>query len=190
MNLKVISIAALAGALLLGGSARAVAGQSLADVARQEAARRKTIKAPSKILTNKDLKAVPPGPSPQASGPASSSPGPATAGAAPAPSEDRPQDSGPARDQAYWAKRMKDLQAKLDRDQAFSDALQTRINVLTADFTSHDNPVERAAIAEDRQKALDQFNSLQKDLADDKKAISDLQEEARRAGVPPGWLRS
>ena len=41
----------------------------------------------------------------------------------------------------------------------------------------------------ERQKAIDELNRLKKEIEDDKKAIAALQEEARRAGVPPGWLR-
>ena len=41
----------------------------------------------------------------------------------------------------------------------------------------------------ERQKAIADLNRLTKEIADGKKAIADFQEEARRAGVPPGWLR-
>jgi len=34
-----------------------------------------------------------------------------------------------------------------------------------------------------------ELDRLKKQLLADKKAIADLEEEARRAGVPPGWLR-
>ena len=49
--------------------------------------------------------------------------------------------------------------------------------------------MQQAKRCDDRQKAIDELNRLTKQIADDKKAIADLQEEARRAGVPPGWLR-
>ena len=41
-----------------------------------------------------------------------------------------------------------------DRDQAFADAIQTRINSLTADFVNRDDPIQRAAIERDRIKAI------------------------------------
>jgi hypothetical protein len=93
------------------------------------------------------------------------------------------------KDQAYWSTRQRDLQTQLDRDQSFADALQTRINVLTADFTARDDPAQRAGIARDRQKALDELDRVKKAIETDRKAISTFQEEARRASVPPGWLR-
>ena len=62
--------------LALGGSAYPVKAQGLGDVARKEEERRKDIKAPAKVYTNKDLGSVPDAPSgtfssPTASGSAS-----------------------------------------------------------------------------------------------------------------------
>jgi hypothetical protein len=45
------------------------------------------------------------------------------------------------------------------------------------------------ASANDRQKALTEMDRVKKEIADHTKALADLQEEARKAGVPPGWLR-
>jgi hypothetical protein len=67
--------------------------------------------------------------------------------------------------------------------------MQTRINSLTADFVNRDDPAQRAVIERDRQKSIAELARLTKSVQDTKKAIADLQEEARRAGVPPGWLR-
>ena len=84
---------------------------------------------------------------------------------------------------------MKTIQDKLDRDQTYAEALQTRVNSLTADFVNRDDPAQRAVIERDRQKAVAELARLQQDIVNGKKAVADLEEEARRAGVPPGWLR-
>jgi len=81
------------------------------------------------------------------------------------------------------------LQDQLDRDSTFADALQTKINSLTTDFVNRDDPAQRSVLERDRQKAIAQLAKLKQGIIDDKKAIADLEEEARRAGVPPGWLR-
>jgi len=187
--------------LSLVGVCRPVAGQSLAELARQEEARRKAVKAPAKVITNKDLGAVPAASPAPASAPASSipgAPGSSVTPAAPAkPAETlKAADGGkasdpnaPVKDQAYWSARVKALQAQLDHDETFREALQSRINALTADFVGRDDPVQRATIERDRQKAVGEFNRLKGAIEADKKAIADLEEEARRAGVPPGWLR-
>jgi hypothetical protein len=67
--------------------------------------------------------------------------------------------------------------------------MQTRINALTTDFVNRDDPAQRAVIEQNRLKSIDQLASLKKSVQDTQKAIADLLEEARRAGVPPGWLR-
>jgi hypothetical protein len=95
----------------------------------------------------------------------------------------------PVRDQTYWSTRMADAREQLSRDLVYMDALQTRVNALTTDFVNRDDPVQRARIASDRQRAIDELARLKKGTEDDRKAIADLEEEARRAGVPPGWLR-
>jgi hypothetical protein len=67
--------------------------------------------------------------------------------------------------------------------------MQTKINALAADFAGRDDPIQRAGIERDRQNALAELAHLQQDIKDNQKALSDLDEEARKAGVPPGWLR-
>jgi hypothetical protein len=182
-------VAALA-FLALAGSAYPVKAQGLGDVARKEEERRKDIKAPAKVYTNKDLGAVPDAPSgtfssPTASGSASTE---APKDASSAKSDDA-KDKGPTKDQAYWSGRKKDLQTKLDSDQTLADALQSRINALNTDFVNRDDPVQRAGIDRDRQKANSELDRLKKSVQNGKKALSDLDEEARKAGVPAGWLR-
>lgn len=187
-----------------------IRAQSLAEVARQEEARRKQITQPARVYTNKDLVGVPSGreagpavgptagptppPAPaDAANTSTSQPQPPTkdqaggddvsSGAPSQASKDKP------RDRAFWSGRMADLLAQLDRDRVLADALQTRINALTADFSARDDPAQRTVLGLDRQKAVDELDRMRKSLVNDRKAIADLQEEARRASVPPGWLR-
>ena len=89
----------------------------------------------------------------------------------------------------YWAGRQKELTDQLARDQIYAVALQSRINALTTDFVNRDDPAQRTVIAGDRQRSIDELERLKTAIAADKKAIADLQEEARRAGVPAAWLR-
>ena len=84
---------------------------------------------------------------------------------------------------------MKELQTQLQRDQTYVDALQTRVNSLATDFVNRDDPAQRGVLASERQKALGELDRLKKQIEATKKAIADLEEEARRANVPPGWLR-
>ena len=186
-------------------SAPAYAAQSLADVARKEEARRKTVSEPAKVYTNKDLKPTP-APSSAASTPdakadekSASEKGAdkagdkggadtpaADKGAVPANKEPAKE---PAKDQAYWAGRLKAAQEQLARDETYAAAMQSRINALTTDFVNRDDPAQKRTIEQDRLKAIAEMDRLKQAIANDKKALDSLMEEARRAGVPPGWLR-
>ncbi len=174
-------------------------GQTLADVARQEEARRKAIKKPSKLYTNASLRpaavtdAVPAG-TPPAMAPADKpAPAiPAAGGAANAPGAagaDTPSTTGGLKDEAYWRRRIGDARAQRDRNAVYLESLESRINGLWADFTARDDPAQRAVIAQNRQRALDERDRLSKDQLALEKRIKDIEEEARRANVPPGWLR-
>jgi hypothetical protein len=84
---------------------------------------------------------------------------------------------------------MKELRTQLERDEFSADAMQTQINSLTADFVNRDDPAQRAVIDRKRQQALGELDRLKKTIEGGKKAIAALEEEARRASVPAGWLR-
>jgi hypothetical protein len=185
-------------ALCLASPLRA---QSLADVAKKEEDRRKTTAEPAKVYTNKDLKKA------EASLPVADPAKPAdTAKDAKAKDakdkDDKDQDASKdggkdkdakdkaaPKDQAYWSGRLKALEDKLLRDTNYLDAMTTRINALNTDFVNRDDPVQRGVVERDRQKAIVEQNRLKQDIVDDKKAIADLHEEARQAGIPPAWLR-
>jgi hypothetical protein len=174
-------------ALSVGGGAAPASGQSLGELARQEEARRKAVKRPGKVYTNQSVKpaqgdVVPPPPG-------QPTPAPQQRGAEPVqpPKPEPPTD--PQRTPEYWRQRMADARQQRDSNAIMVDALQSQINALWADFTARDDPAQRAVIGANRQKALDELDRrrAQQVLLD--KAIVDIEEEARRAGVPPGWLR-
>ena len=173
---------------LLPGIARA---QSLAEVARQEEARRKAVKDPGKVYTNTDLR-----PDITKSGASSATPAenkPAADAAKSAGEKADGPDKGksdePVKDQAYWSGRIGAVRSALERSRIFADALQSRINALTADFVNRDDPAQRAVIELERQRATAEFERVTKEVAEQTTAIADIEEEARKAGVPPGWLR-
>jgi hypothetical protein len=175
--------------------------QSLADVARKEEERRKATPEAAKVYTNKDLNAAP-APSTPAAGTKDTKD---TKDAKDAKDGKDPKDTKDAKDpkaandangkepvakdKAYWSGRLKKLQDQVEQNQTLVDAMQTRINALSTDFVNRDDPAQRSVIERDRQKALSELTRLKQAVVDGKKAIADLEEEARRAGVPPGWLR-
>ena len=88
-----------------------------------------------------------------------------------------------------WRKRITAARDALSRAQVFAEALQSRINALSTDFVNRDDPAQRNAIAGERQKALAELDRVKQEIVDHQKAITAIQDEARRAGVPAGWVR-
>jgi hypothetical protein len=193
-----------AGLLTIAAVGASVASaQSLGDIAKKEEARRKATATSGKVYSNDGLRPEPtprstsaPPPAATPAKPPASTPGAAgsksstsTASDASAAGEKgAPADEG-KRDEAYWRERLKNLQEAQRRSRLFADALQSRINGLTADFTARHDPIQRAAIATDREGALAELDRVKKEIQQQDKALADAQEEARRAGVPAGWLR-
>lgn len=196
------------GVVSLGATlAGAAAPQTLADVARREEERRKAIGAPSRLYTNETLRidapATPPATPPAAPAPGLS-PTPATAqppaqssgrGAATptetprAPSTTTEKDAVPRKDEAYWRQRLQQARDARQRAEVLAEALQSRINALTTDFVNRDDPAQQRVITTDREKAIQELDRVKKELQQHTKDIADVQEDARKAGVPAGWIR-
>jgi len=186
-------VLALIAVILLAGWAVPASGQSLASVARKEEARRKQVKQPSRVITNKDLRpgtnppSPPPPPAPDAAAPPDvTKPGAPEGQAADSPLSEEEQRK---QDERNWRKKMADARLALERSQMYADALQSKINALWADFTARDNPVQRADLELERKRAIAELDRVKGEVEAQKKGITELEEEARRAGVPPGWIR-
>ena len=164
-----------------------VSAQSLADVAKAEEARRRTIKAGTRVYTNDDLGRTP------ATSPAPPQPTPAAGTTAKAaetvskPGEEKPVD--PTKTQGYWKERATTLQQSLSRNRLLLEALQSQVNGLNAEFMSTDDPGQRDLMQARIQRATGELQRVQQDIEKQTKAAADLQEEARKSGVPAGWVR-
>jgi len=181
----------MVGVFVLAGAATASA-QSLADVARQEEARRKAVSGAGKVYTNEALQPEPP-PSPGSVPATTPAPAPPEASATP-PAADGSKPAAPAagatpKTEAEWKKRIADERDALSRAQIFAEALQSRINVLSADFVNVDDPARRDVVAAERQKALAELDRVKTEIQAHQKEITNIQTEARKAGVPAGWVR-
>jgi hypothetical protein len=176
-------------ALFVVGTAAGASAQ-LGEVARKEAERRKTVTSSSKTYTNESLKSEPQ----RSSAPASS--GTETSGTSAPPSSSTPPPPSVSadpeerkKDEAQWRDRIRRDREALERAKTFADALQSRINALNTDFVNRDDPAQRSVIAADRDKALAEIERVKGEIELHTKAITKTQEDARRAGVPAGWVR-
>lgn len=164
--------------------------QSLAELAKQEELRRKSIGSTGKVYTNEDLRR-----DITATAPPSGNATPAQPPSTQVPSVNLPggrvddAEAGEVKDEKYWRERIAAARATLERSRVFADALQTRLNSLAADIVNRDDPAQRAQLELERQRALAELDRVTKETAEQAKAIADIEEEARKSNVPPGWLR-
>jgi hypothetical protein len=200
---------AIAGILLCVLATTPGLSAQLGSVAKKEAERRKT--APSgKVYTNDSLSPAPaPSSAPATSGsdaaPAASSSSDTDKSATDKSTTDKSAadttdkaapskqvSADPAerkKEEAEWRERIKNEREALDRAKSYADALQIKINALNTDFVNRDDPVQRAAIAAERDKSLAEMDRLKKEIAEHTKKIATIQQDARQAGAPPGWVR-
>lgn len=186
------------GAVLAQNLAAAGApAQSLVELARQEQSRRAAI-APedrSKVYTNDDLRSsggLTIGAVPQTAAPAadtgSGRAGPRGGDGGGDGLEAAP-DAGEALDEDGWRARIAAAQQARTRAELMAAALQNRADGLWAQFTAMDDPARRGVVERQRTEALAELDRTQAEAERLEQEIRDVREEARRAGVPPGWLR-
>ena len=184
----------LIGAVVLTG-VTPIAAQSLADVARAEEARRKAIKGQVKVYTNETLRGADGGEPPAAPATAAPAATPAPdaaakpAATAPGATPAAPRAPEGAKDEKYWRERLASARDALSRSQNFADALQTQINGLYTEFVNMSDPAQRAVIEQKRLAAIAEQDRVKADITKQTKALADIEDEARRANVPAGWLR-
>jgi hypothetical protein len=169
---------------------------SLADVARAEEARRKTAKKAVRVITNSSLGEVPA--STASSSPAGTSHGGASGGVSgqpgagaqrlEVPEDEQPADTGAKQDEKQWRERMAAARSDLSRTQLYAESMQSRINALKNDVFNLDYPA-RGVAEKQLNASTAELEKLKKDVEAKTKAIAAIQEEARRAGVPAGWVR-
>lgn len=185
----------LSALVLVAAATTYTTAQSIVEVARQERLRREALARqagpdapPTRVYTDADL---------VYSGrltmrvddrerDAGAEPG--AAATEPAPPAASPEAAG-AGDEERWRNRMTEARQALGQAERRAAELQIRVNRLWADFTARDDPAQRAAIEQDRVAALDELERTEAEADGLVRAITDLRDEARRAGVPPGWLR-
>ena len=176
---------ALIGAAVAICLVRPVSAQSLGAVAKEAEAKRNATKSSGKVYTNDSLRGAP-APTPAAPAPAAPSTPTADSTAADA---NKAKANSAKDDEAGWRDRIKSERDALARSEAFSAALQSQINGLYGEFTACQAPPQCSEVSAKRQKAIGELDRVKKEIETHTKAIADIQEEARKAGVPPGWVR-
>jgi hypothetical protein len=91
------------------------------------------------------------------------------------------------KDEAYWKGRMRALQTKLEEDIVKGNEAVEYMNSLARGLQP--SRVSLELTVPDLHAAEEKVYQWTATIKNDKKAIADLEEEARRLGVLPGWLR-
>jgi hypothetical protein len=188
MQTRVVILAAIT---LVAFSTPAVA-QGLADLARAAEAARKTDtdKPAVKVYTNKDLPAVE-GPAPGTAAAGNPAAADSPSALPPAPVEEPSSTESPASEpgETYWRERMRPLKERLDRNRALTQDARRRADAL---MRSADRCFQVGTVCAEYTESLrlsELHDTLLAEVKRDERAVFALEEEARRAGVPPGWLR-
>jgi len=193
----------LAGALCAAGCWSAAAAQdmtttgaqepSVAEAARKARAEKKTEAPPQHVWTDDNIPKVP------REVPAATAEGGEEAGAA-APAEKKaPAAEDEAKKQAEleakWRQRFADAQKKLDNDQKELDLMQQELGLARTQYNNDPNAAMRDQYLRDSDKGgkvndlVKKIDDKKQEIEKDKQALSDLEDQLRHDGLPPGWAR-
>ena len=189
MRPKQVLFAILGSALLLSPALLTARQEqeSVADAARKAQAEKKSPAKPAMVFTNDNLDTIKGAISIVGAEPAP----PVTPAAAPedkskaAPAGDK---KAPVKDEAYWRKTFADARKTLADDAHELDILQREYNLKQQQYYSDPNTAMREQY--DRQDLTDTKTKIDDKtaaVAQDKQAISDLEDALRQAGGDPGW---
>lgn len=96
--------------------------------------------------------------------------------------------SSASKDEAKWRERFADLRHKLQQDQADLDVMQRELGVLNTQYYSDPTKqMEQQLTRDDINKKTADIETRKKQVEADKQAISDAEDELRKAGGDPGW---
>jgi len=162
---------------------------TLGEAAMREAVRRQRMAPATRVINDQTL-----GPAPvQVVPPTVDDPVEATAPPAAAASAAGAEAKAPApqevKDAAWWGTRMKTARDAVSRDRLLLAALESRVAALANDIAARDDPAQRAVLMDARQASLEELDRIKKQIDTGVLGIAAIQEEARKAGVPAGWVR-
>lgn len=160
-------------------------GQSIADVARQERARREQAR-PAVVLTNETIARIP---STLTTAEAPASPG-EDAAAVKAPAAEAPGEAGPVRNEQWWRTEFAAARAELKRSEDQVAVLQLELNRLNRDFLQRSDIYNREARLGAEIAAVNASMDAERQAADNaRKKIAQLEDDLRRSGGLPAWAR-
>jgi len=171
--------------------------EPLADLARQAKAQRAKSREKTKVYTNEDIEALPPLAMRTTNRPPGKPTAQSTTGnkAGNDALKARPAEAGSEKNgEEYFRARMGKLEERLELDQREVTVLQQTLG--QSEMMYYSDPVQGLlqssgpTAMSDVHSQQTQIAQKQADVAADQVAIDNLQDELRRAGGDPGWLRN
>ena len=174
--------------------------QSLADVARREAERRKAIKSEStRVFTNEDLRPVPGSTSvtPKGAPPpatATDALGPGDVGVADELDSTRDEQQVPVkarekRDEQYWRGRTADYDQRLSRMRDDIAAMQGRLSTINAKLDAARGDTARRVLQRERAEVTSVLSGFQQNLGFLHSEYNHHKERAASKDIEPDWVR-
>jgi hypothetical protein len=177
--MKLVVGSVVAGVLVVGVASSSA--QSLADVARKEEARRQKIATPSKVYTDADAQKY--APTTSTAQTAASTVTALDANGKPV-GQQAAAEGLPA-DEAGWRARLQTARDGIDRTRLLLSALEQQGR----------SAARRAGTAEGDQPSAEgstrdtEIKRLKAEMDTFRATLANAEEDARKAGVPPGWVR-
>jgi len=109
--------------------------------------------------------------------------------ATPAGRTDRKKKEDPTVKEEYWRDLKKNLDEEIKKIREKIATEQLELNDLTTRFLSMELPLQRSSLRDQIETMTSQIAADQARLADLEQEVARLPERARKAGVPPGWVR-
>jgi hypothetical protein len=182
--MKLVVGTVVAGVLVAGVVASSA--QSLADVARQEEARRKDIKtAPAKVYTDADVQKY----APVTTSAQQAATTVTALDANGAPVGQTAAANGLPSDEAGWRARMQNARDGLDRDRLLVSALEQQATRAALRSQSGAAPAAGDTATDDVPSRAAELKRLKGEMDSYRETLANAEEDARKAGIPPGWVR-
>jgi len=190
MVTKTLLRVALAGIFVtcaaVAASAQATDPDDVAAAARKARDQQKTAPKPKKVVTNDDIPSKSTAPD-AAAKPATPGEGGQAEGQA---SNGAPKDEDDPKKEAYWHKRYSEIHDKLTQAEKDLDVYQRELNT---DQVQYYNDPQKALVEQHNRTEINdktaKVDAKKKEVQGLKQQLTDLEEECRKSGCDPGWVR-
>jgi hypothetical protein len=182
------TVAILLVCLLFSGALPLFSGVDLVAMKKKEDERRKKIAKSRIVVTDANVNLISTGNKKYGFVQMESDEPPLEEGEAAAPAAAR-SEAQKTKQPGYWKDQQTELEGRISLLKEEIEAGQSQLNKLWSDFYIRNIPAEQQAIREQIANLTAQIEQKKLFLSEAESQLEDFFEKARKAGVPPGWLR-